>query len=262
MRSAGFFFWPLSGGCCGQGKTDTQFSNPRQVLIFMGTDIPERRVLPSAVGAHLDVSDHIVARLLTRGVIMVRRPRTCSTANESLGHRIVEPLARTTQTTADSMVCQQVLIRVTGLLTAAIRIMQQTCCGMTTSPRHPQRVRSCASRLRIIPVTLKPGKMPPFHHRQRGHGHDTDPIFLRIPVGRPGVDLPHALLAGATSPRRPFPGSPHPPVTPAHALARAQTVCGSQPQATLHPVRARSGVSHITLSRATDPDAVAPPTSP
>jgi hypothetical protein len=139
--------------CCGQGKTDTQFSNPRQVLIFMGTDIPERRVRPSAVGAHLDVSDHIVARLLTRGVIMVRRPRTCSTANESLGHRIVEPLALTTQTTDDSMVCQQVLIRVTGLLTAAIRMMQQTCCGMTTSPRHPQRVlhHSCRD-----PTTHRP----------------------------------------------------------------------------------------------------------
>ena len=62
--------------CCGQGKTDTQLSNPSKFLIFIGTDIPEIRVLPSAVVEHLDVSDNIVARLLTRGVIMVRRPLT------------------------------------------------------------------------------------------------------------------------------------------------------------------------------------------
>jgi hypothetical protein len=28
------------------------------------------------------------------------------------------------------------LIRVTGILTAAIRMMQQPCCGMTPSQRH------------------------------------------------------------------------------------------------------------------------------
>jgi hypothetical protein len=62
--------------CCGQGKTDTQLSNPSKFLIFIGTDIPEIRVLPSAVVEHLDVSDNIVARLSTRSVIMVRRPLT------------------------------------------------------------------------------------------------------------------------------------------------------------------------------------------
>src|SRR5256885_16796589 len=34
--------------CCGQGKTDTQLSHPSTFFIFIGTDIPEIRVLPSA----------------------------------------------------------------------------------------------------------------------------------------------------------------------------------------------------------------------
>jgi hypothetical protein len=67
----------LGRPCCGQGKTDTQLSNPSKFLIFIGTGIPEIRVLPSAVVEHLDVSDNIVARLSTRSVIMVRRPLTC-----------------------------------------------------------------------------------------------------------------------------------------------------------------------------------------
>jgi hypothetical protein len=155
----------------------------------MGTDIPERRVRPSAVGAHLDVSDHIVARLLTRGVIMVRRPRTCSTATAWLGHRMVEPRALTTQTTADSMVCQQVLIRVTGLLTAAIRMMQQTCCGMTTSPRHPQRVlhHSCRDPTTHRPTHhLKGRHVEPRRHRP--------PALPRPP--RAAIASPHVIGLG------------------------------------------------------------------
>jgi hypothetical protein len=60
--------------CSGQGKTDTQLSHPSELLIFIRTDIPERRVRPSAVVEHLDVSDNIVSRLLTRRIITVRRP--------------------------------------------------------------------------------------------------------------------------------------------------------------------------------------------
>jgi hypothetical protein len=56
---------------------------------------------------------------------------------------------------------------------------------------------SCTSILWIIPVTLKPDKMPPLHHCQMGHDYATVPIFLRIPVGHPDVVLPHVLLSVA-----------------------------------------------------------------
>jgi hypothetical protein len=142
--------------CCGQGKTDTELSNPSNFLIFIGTDIPEIRVLPSAVVEHLDVRDNIVSCLLTRGVISVRRPLAFETAKEAFGHGIIKTLALTTPTTDDPMVCQHVLIRVTGILTAAICMMQQTGGGMTPSQCHPQRVlhQSC-----IDPTTHR----PPYH---------------------------------------------------------------------------------------------------
>jgi hypothetical protein len=97
-------------------------------------------VLPSAVVAHLAGSDHSVSRCLTRGVRAVRRPLACYTAQASLGHGIVATLALTTHATGDSMGCQHGLIRVAGRLTAAIRMMQQTCYGLTTSQRHRPRV--------------------------------------------------------------------------------------------------------------------------
>jgi integrase len=59
--------------CCGQGKTDTEFNNPSTFLICIGTDIPEIRVLPSAVVEHLDVVDHIISRFLACGIVTQRR---------------------------------------------------------------------------------------------------------------------------------------------------------------------------------------------
>jgi hypothetical protein len=60
--------------CCGQGKTDTQLSNPSQFFVCIRTDIPKIRVLPSTVVEHLNVSDDIVSGLLTRGVRPMHRP--------------------------------------------------------------------------------------------------------------------------------------------------------------------------------------------
>src|SRR4029450_2612192 len=99
---------------CGQGKTDTQLSHPSTFFIFIGTDIPEIRVLPSAVVAHLAGSDHSVSPCLPRGVRAVRRPLACYTAQASLGHGIVATLALTTHATGDSMGSQHGLIRVAG----------------------------------------------------------------------------------------------------------------------------------------------------
>jgi hypothetical protein len=115
---------------------DTQLSNPSQFLICIGTDISKIRVLPSAVVEHFDVSDDIVSRLLTRGVRPMHRPCAFSAAKESLGDGIVETLAFPTHTTDDPMGSPQVLIRVTGILTAVIRMMPQPYCGMTPSQRH------------------------------------------------------------------------------------------------------------------------------
>jgi hypothetical protein len=55
--------------CSGQVKTDTQLSNQSKLFIGLGTNIPEIRMLPSALVAHLDVINDNVPCLLTRGVI-------------------------------------------------------------------------------------------------------------------------------------------------------------------------------------------------
>jgi hypothetical protein len=134
--------WPRRclGHCCGQGRRDTQGSNPSQFLICLGTTIPQIRVLPSAVIAHCDGSEAMVSRLLTRGVSPRPRPVAFSAATESRGSCLVEPRTLPTHTPADPMGYQQVLIRVTGLWTATIRMMQSTCCGMPPSLRHRSRV--------------------------------------------------------------------------------------------------------------------------
>ena len=47
--------------------------------------------------------------------------------------------------------------------------------------------------------------MSPFHHPLRGHGYDTNPLFLPPRARCSGVRLPDALLAVAQRPRRPSP---------------------------------------------------------
>ena len=90
--------------CSGQVKTDTQLSNQSQLFKCIGTNIPERGMLPSAIVEQLDVINDLVPGLLMRGVITMRCPRPFYTAKESLSHRLVETLALLTRATDDPMV--------------------------------------------------------------------------------------------------------------------------------------------------------------
>jgi hypothetical protein len=82
-------------------------------------------VQPRASVEHLDVINDVVLGFLTRGVISVRRSLLRSTAKEPLGHRMVETLSLAAHTTANPLGSPHALRRVTGLLPAAIRVMQQ-----------------------------------------------------------------------------------------------------------------------------------------
>jgi hypothetical protein len=97
-------------------------------------------VLPSRVVEHLDRLDDVVPCLLTRFVVAMRRPLAFETAEKSLGHGIVETLACTTHTAHHSMIFQQTLIGVTGLLTAPIRMMHEAGRGTATPQRHLPRI--------------------------------------------------------------------------------------------------------------------------
>jgi len=149
--------------CCGQGKTDTQLSNSSQFLLCIGTDIPKLRVRPSAVVEPCDVSDDIVSRLLTRGVSPLRRPCAFSAAKASLGSGLIETLALATPTPDDPLGSQQVVRRVTGVWTAAIRMRPPPCCGMTPSQRPLERTlhHRC-----LVPTTHRPPHPLPRRHVQ------------------------------------------------------------------------------------------------
>ena len=70
---------------------------------------------------------------------MERPARTFETPKESLGHRIVEAIALTAQTTTEAVFREQCLRGPTRLLTSAIRMVEEAHSGPTTPQRHPQR---------------------------------------------------------------------------------------------------------------------------
>jgi hypothetical protein len=71
---------------------------------------------------------------------MERRARTFETPKEPLGHRIVQAIALTAQTTTDAGFREPCLIGTTRLVTSAICMVDEPHRGLTTPQRHPQRV--------------------------------------------------------------------------------------------------------------------------
>jgi hypothetical protein len=118
---------PRDVPCSGQGKKDTKLSYQSTFLIFIGAHVPERRVLPLTVIEHLDVRDDIGLRFLTRGVRTMRRPFTLSAPPKPLGTGIVKTVPLSPHTPDAPMVRQQGALRLTGILTPAVRMVQETC---------------------------------------------------------------------------------------------------------------------------------------
>ena len=149
--------------CSGQGKTATQLSHQRQWFIVIGTNRPEIRMLPSASVEHLDGIDDLVPRLLRRGLITMPWPLACDTAKASLSHRIGETLTLLTPTTDDPLIGSDGLGGLTGVLTAAVRMVPEPHSGSATAKRHRQGLLDQGGLHRLVPR--------PAHHVARRHVH-------------------------------------------------------------------------------------------
>src|SRR2546428_190922 len=70
---------------------------------------------------------------------------------------------------------------------------------------------SCTRPLRIIPLVLKPGKMPSYHNDLRGHCHGVTPFLL--PTRSVGAHMPlHHVASQLARAKR----APATPASPAH----------------------------------------------
>ena len=125
--------------CSGQEKKDTKLSDQSKFLLCIGTHVPEIGVFPHTVREHLDGSDAIGLRFLTRGVRTMRRPFAFETAEQPLRHRIVQTCPLVPPAPANPVGRQEVSRGVTGLWTAAVRVVQQPRGGPATSQRHRPR---------------------------------------------------------------------------------------------------------------------------
>jgi hypothetical protein len=97
-------------------------------------------MLPPAVREHLDICNDIGFGFLTRGVLTGRRPCALSAPEKPLGNSVVQALPLAAPTADAPMVRQQVPIPMAGILTPAVRMVQQPCSGPPTSQRHLSRL--------------------------------------------------------------------------------------------------------------------------
>jgi hypothetical protein len=93
-------------------------------------------VLPFAVVEHFDVIHYVIPRFLPGRILTMRGPLPLETAKKPFGHGIIEGVALPTHTPAYSSVCEQPLIRLPGVLTPLIRMVQQSDGWLPPSQRH------------------------------------------------------------------------------------------------------------------------------
>jgi hypothetical protein len=95
---------------------------------------------PSAVVEHFHVLDPISAGVLTGDILTMRRALALEPAKAPFRHGIVQALSLTTHPTAYAMRVQQAVVRVTGLLTASLRMMPQARRRLPSSPSQVPRL--------------------------------------------------------------------------------------------------------------------------
>ena len=70
------------------------------------------------------------------GIMAMRRAFSLETAKKPFCHRIVQTITFSTHATADAMCNQQVLIIMTGLLTASIRMVDESSVRLSDQEGH------------------------------------------------------------------------------------------------------------------------------
>lgn len=94
-------------------------------------------MLPVTVVAHLNIHNDVIVGLLAGGIRPVGRPLPFETAKAPLGDGVIQTLPLPTPTADEAMGRPQGLRPVAGLVTAAIRMMQEAGGGLPPAQGHP-----------------------------------------------------------------------------------------------------------------------------
>src|SRR4029077_7754770 len=94
----------------------------------------------TAVVEHFDVFEHISYRFLACAVALPMHSLVLQTVEEALGGRIVPAVTLAAHRAVHAVLTKLGLKRMTGVLTTAVRVMDQPRLRMPSEPRHGQCV--------------------------------------------------------------------------------------------------------------------------
>ncbi len=145
------------------------------------TEIAERRMPSRGIVEALDVINHVGFGLVSRAVCLARRPFGLERGKEALHRGIVPNIASPAHATGHTVVGQEPLEELTGVLAAPTRVMQHGL-GRASSPdRHHERI---GDELRGHRRTHGPADHPSREEiDDRGH---VEPAFGGPEVGEVG----------------------------------------------------------------------------
>lgn len=119
---------------------DNELSYCRRPLEVRGTDVAEGGMPPQWIVKAFDVIEHVGAGRIPSRVVFPVRSLRLERGEVALHHGVVPDVAGTAHAARDAELAQQPLEGFTGVLAAAIGVMQQRLDGTAPPDGHDQRV--------------------------------------------------------------------------------------------------------------------------
>jgi hypothetical protein len=110
-----------------------------EMLIGRRADVAQRRVTPASIIERFDVEEKVSSGFVASAVHSMPRPLALQRAEEAFHGGIVVPAANPVHTGLDIVLFEQLLVGVVGVLTALIRMVNETRTWLALTEGHLQR---------------------------------------------------------------------------------------------------------------------------
>ena len=117
---------------------DTRLRDSRPRFVLGWGVIAKGRVAPLPMIEHLDILEDVLGCFAPRRVLPMVHELALQRPEEALHTGIVPTVAFAAHTGCDAMRAEQLLVGPCRILTPAIGVMQESCCGLPRGERHAE----------------------------------------------------------------------------------------------------------------------------
>ena len=117
---------------------DTRLGDCGPRFVLSRGVIAEGRVPTRPIVEHFDVFEDVLFSFSPCGIVPMVHELPLQCSEEALDTGVVPAIAGAAHARRDAVCGEQLLIRCCGILTPAIGVMQESCCGLPCGERHAE----------------------------------------------------------------------------------------------------------------------------